>query len=135
MFFTTIFTTVPAIAALGTIAQQNSYITTAFFGACGAVAVDLGIFRFMKDRFSDHLSSWIKQGEKKSLNHIFMKLKAHRWITFFIAGFILASPLPDELGISLLGFSKMGTKIFVLFSFISNFIGILIIGITAQAMI
>src|SRR3990167_10972742 len=55
MFFTSIFTTAPAIVTLGEIAQANSVILTAFFGGLGAVVGDLIIFRFVRDRFSEHL--------------------------------------------------------------------------------
>src|SRR3989338_4868679 len=133
MFFTTMFTTAPAIVALGTISQQSSIWTTAFFGACGAVVIDTSIFLFMKHKFSNHLSVYAQHARRTKFKHLFLKLKSHRWITLVIAIFIIASPLPDEVGVSLLGLSKIGSKAFLFFSFLSNFIGILIIGIIARA--
>ncbi len=56
LFFTSIFTTVPAIVALGQIAALNTVILTAFFGALGAMLGDIVIFRFVRDRFSEHLA-------------------------------------------------------------------------------
>jgi len=64
--------------------------------------------------------------------HLLFKRRFFRWITFFVGGFILASPLPDELGIAVLGFSKMRAKYFVLLSFVFNFLGIVLIGFTAR---
>ena len=50
-----------------------------------------------------------------------------------LGGIIIASPFPDELGISLLGFSKMKTTAFIPVSLIFNFLGILAIGLIAKA--
>lgn len=134
MFFTSVFTTSPAIAVLSEIGQKYSIINTAFFGALGAVIGDLIIFRFVRDRFSVHLMTLLKQkGSIKRFTHLF-KLPFFRWFTFFIGGIIIASPLPDELGISILGFSKVKPWLFVFVSFVFNFIGIYLI-ITAARII
>lgn len=132
MFFTSIFTTAPAIVTLGEIAQEYSLFLTAVVGAAGAVVGDLIIFSFVKDRFSDHLMELIKtQGMGRRLLKIFRR-RSSRWITFLIGGLIIASPLPDELGVSLLGFSKMKMKGFIVVSFIFNAIGIFLIGLAAR---
>jgi hypothetical protein len=132
MFFTSVFTTAPAIVALGEIAQTNSLLLTAVVGAIGAVIGDLIIFRFFRDRFSAHLMELLKhQGVGKRIRALF-RLKFFRWLTFFAGGLIIASPFPDEIGISLLGFSKMKTIWFVPLSFTFNFIGILFIGLIAK---
>ena len=62
------------------------------------------------------------------------KFKFFRWLTWLIGGLIIASPLPDELGISLLGFSKAKTSLFIVLSFVFNFLGILFIGWVARAL-
>ncbi len=124
MFFTSIFTTAPAIATLGEIGQVNSIWSTAFFGALGSVVGDLLIFRFVRDRFSEHLREFFKYRKgKHRLAHLF-KLRSFRWISFLIAGLIIASPFPDELGISLLGFSKSRLRYFLPLSFVFNFISL-----------
>lgn len=134
MFFTSVFTTAPAIVTLGEIAKANSILPTAIFGAMGAVVGDLIIFRFVRDRFSEHLTEIIKhQGAGKRIK-LLLKLKIFRWLTFLAGGLIIASPFPDELGISLLGFSKMRTSWFIPLSFTFNFIGILLIGWVAKAL-
>lgn len=134
IFFTSIFTTAPAIVTLGEIARANSILPTAILGAMGAVVGDLIIFWFIRDRFSAHLMELVKhQGAGKRIKVLF-KLKFFRWLTFLVGGLIIASPFPDELGISLLGFSKIRTSWFIPLSFIFNFIGILLIGWVANAL-
>ena len=134
MFFTSVFTTAPAIVTLGEIARSNSTFLTALFGAFGALLGDLIIFKFIKDRLGKHLTLLIKhESGWKRLEALF-RLKYFRWFTFLAGGLIIASPLPDELGIGLLGFSKMRTSRFIPLSLIFNFLGILIIGIIAKSL-
>ncbi len=133
MFFTSIFTTAPAIAALGEISLLQGIFNTAFFGAMGAVVGDLIIFRFVRNRFSEHVSEMVMYQSIWRRFHLLFKRRFFRWITFLVGGFILASPLPDELGIAVLGFSKMRMKYFVVLSFFFNFLGIAVIGLVARS--
>lgn len=128
LFFTSVFTTAPAIVALGEIAQVNALYTTAFFGALGAVVGDVIIFCFVRDRFSKHVMDLVKESGMRKRFKTLLRLRFFRWFTFLIGGLIIASPLPDELGISLLGFSKVRYSWFVPLSFVFNFLGILAIG-------
>jgi len=129
MFFTSIFTVPLAIVALGEIARVHEIWSVAIFGGLGSMVGDLIIFRFIKDKFSEHLSESVQHlgiGQRiKSL----LKRKYFRWFTFLAGGLIIASPLPDELGVSLLGFTKMRLGWFSVLSFLLNAAGILIIGI------
>lgn len=134
LFFTSIFTTGPAIVALGEIAKISSVLQVAILGGVGAVVGDLIIFRFIRDRFSEHIMILIKHKNSKKEVKIIHHLKFFRWFTFLLGGLIIASPLPDELGIGLLGFSKMNLRWFIPMSFVFNSLGILFIGIIANSL-
>ncbi len=134
IFFTSVFTTTPAIVALGEIAHSNSILVTAFFGALGSVVGDLIIFRFVRDELSDHFLELMKHGSYWKRVKVILKLKYFRWFTFLLGGLIISSPLPDELAMSLFGFTKMKTKQFIPISFLFNFLGIIAIGIVAKSL-
>jgi uncharacterized membrane protein len=135
IFFTSIFTTAPAMATLGEIAQHNSIVVTALLGASGAVLGDLIIFRFIRDRLSAHLLEIIKhEGFTKRMKAL-LRLKTFRWLTFFLGGLILASPFPDEIAITVFGFIHLKTSWFIPISFVFNFGGILLIGLVARALV
>lgn len=133
LFFTSIFTTAPAIATLGELAQSYSLFQVAFLGAIGAVMGDLLIFRFVKDRFSVHLLELFRGGGQRFKK--LLRLKLFRLFTFVLGGFIIASPLPDELGVSLMGFSKMKMSLFIPLAFLFNFLGIVLVGLAARALV
>ncbi len=134
MFFTSIFTTAPAIAALGEISLLQGIFSTALFGALGSVVGDLIIFRFVRDRFSGHVAEIMTHQSVWRRFHLLFKRRFFRWITFLAGGLILASPLPDELGVAVLGFSKMRLKYFALLSFVFNFLGIAVIGLIVRTL-
>ncbi len=133
LFFTSVFTTAPAIVTLGEIARIHEIVPTALFGAMGAVVGDLVIFRFVRDTFAEHILELIRHRDMGKRMAVLLKLKLFRWLSFFVGGLIIASPLPDELGVSLFGFSKMKMVWFIPLSFFFNFIGIVLIGLVARA--
>ena len=133
MFFTSIFTTAPAIVALGEISLLQGIFSTALFGAAGCVAGDLIIFRFFRNRLSEHIAEIVTHRSVWRRFHLLFARRFFRWITFFVGGFILASPLPEELGIAILGFSRMRVKYFAVLSFVFNFLGIAVIGLIARS--
>ncbi len=135
MFFTSIFTTAPAVVALAEISLHiDSLLALAFFGGLGAMVVDVILFEFVKNNFSEHIMANIKKKRlRHKLQHIFSS-KLFRVFSFVIGGLIIASPLPDELGISLMGLSKTRVSLFMILSFIFNFIGIFFVGLAARVL-
>jgi len=131
MFFVSIFTVAPAGVALFEIAAANSIWTVALLGGIGAMIGDLLIFRFIKDRMFENVNWLIKKTRQERFVSIF-RLRLFRWLVPFIGALIIVSPLPDELGLAMMGLSKMKTAIFMPLSFVLNFLGILIIGLFAK---
>src|SRR3989338_5890405 len=116
MFFTSIFTVAPATVVLAEIAQVNSIFWVALFGGVGAMIGDLIIFRFVKNRLSDDILYLLKKSKSERLVSIF-RLRIFRWLIAFLGALIIASPLPDELGLAMIGFSKIKTSLFIPISF------------------
>lgn len=131
MFFTSVFTSPVAMAAFIQFSKEGIFIA-AFFGALGALLGDFIIFKFVKNRVLDDLiyltNINISNGNVKGRFESIFKLKLFRWITIFLGAVIIASPFPDELGLIMLGISNLNSFLFLPFSFVMNFIGILIIG-------
>lgn len=130
IFFTSVFTTAPAIVAFFEISKGTPLWEVALIGGLGAMVGDLLIFRFVRDRIAEDVTDLIT-GRKGRWIKI-LRLKSFRWVAALIGGLVIASPLPDELGITLLGFSRVKTKYFLPISFVFNSIGILVIGLLAK---
>jgi len=134
LFFTSMFTIAPAAAVLVKIAQTEHLLSVALFGAVGAVIGDYIIFRFFRDRISEDLGIILKHSPMLRMRAIF-KTRLFRYLTPFIGALIIASPLPDELGLAMLGISKLRLKFFIPISFSMNFLGIYVIGVLARVIL
>lgn len=133
MFFTSIFTTVPALATLGEISLFYNPFVVAIIGGAGAVIGDMIIFRFVRDRFADDLKEvFTLEHPSKRLAKL-ADMKFFRWFVLFFGGLIIASPLPDELGVSILGLAKVPTRWFIPIAFIFNTLGILVVALAVRA--
>lgn len=128
--YTSIFTIAPAAAALVTLAETNPVWAVAAWGALGAVLGDLLIFRFVKDSLSRHILARLHaSGFTHSRS---TKSKLARLALTAVGAIILAAPLPDEIGVALMGLSHVKQEWFVGISYACNFIGIMAIGIIVK---
>lgn len=134
LFFTSVFTTAPAIAVLSVLAQNNNIFLVAVLGGIGAMIGDYIIFRFVKDRIAEDFKYVFGFSKKKRVPHIF-RTRLFHWFAPFFGALIIASPFPDEIGIAILGLSHTSNKAFLLISYIFNTAGIVMIGVLARLVI
>jgi hypothetical protein len=123
IFFTSIFTIAPASIALIHIAEESPISGVVIFGALGAMCGDLILFFFIRDKFTDDLLNIMNKKAVKHILHSF-HFGFLKYISPIIGALIIASPLPDEFGITLLGMSKVKTIILVPVSLVMNTLGI-----------
>jgi hypothetical protein len=122
LFFTSVFTIAPASVALVSIVN-TSIMSIALWGALGALCGDLILFFFIRDRFADDVMLSIKPSVAKHILNSF-HLGFMKWLSPLLGALIIASPLPDEFGLTLLGLSKTRVSILIPVSFVMNFLGI-----------
>ena len=133
LFFTSIFTTAPAIVALGEISKLNNIFLVVIIGGFGATLGDYILFRFFRNRLGADLQLLIRGRKKHWWKHLFRSHTGKR-ILAVIGALIIASPLPDELGLMLMGVSKLKNSTFLPLSFLMNSLGILIIALVANTL-
>ncbi len=129
--FVSSFTAAISIVLIGIMSDNINPMALALIGGVGAVMGDYLVFKFVKSHLQDELIMLFGKQETNYVKHI-LKSKYIAWMLPILGGFIIASPLPDELGVSLLGMSKMSDAKFILISYISNAIGILMIASVAS---
>src|SRR3989338_1010199 len=105
MFFTSVMTSAPAMAVLGALSFHGDPLVLAVVGGAGAVCGDYLIFAFVRDRLGDDFAYLIKHTGTPRFFKMFHR-KTFRWVLPFVGGLIIASPLPDELGLTLLGLAR-----------------------------
>ena len=125
-FFTSAFTISPAAIVLASLGTHTPHLQLAFWGACGALVGDLTIFFFVRDRFSEDIKEVLKITKARKISHFFKK-GFFRWLSPLLGAIIIASPLPDEIGIGMMGLSKTRMALLIPISFVMNFIGVLLV--------
>lgn len=121
------FTSAFAVAVFLILGDGFNVVTVALIGGLGSFLGDLVIFKFIKGAFSDEVD---KLSKEKIVLYISKKIPRFfsRYFVPVIGVIIIASPLPDEIGVSLLAVSKkMTPKVFYFVSFLLNTLGILAI--------
>jgi len=126
ILFVSTFTAATGILILLVLAEKLVPLEIGLIAGLGAVVGDLTIFHFIKDGLLDEVEDIYNQLGGKKLSHI-LHVKAFRWTLPVLGALIIASPLPDELGIGLMGISKMNTFRFTILSFVLNSIGIFLV--------
>jgi hypothetical protein len=126
IFFTSAFTIAPSSVALVHLAGNSPVGSIVFWGALGAVFGDLILFFFIRDTFAEDLKKTMKPSTIKHLFHS-LHFGFLKWLSPILGALIIASPLPDELGISLLGMSKVKTSVLIPISFVMNMLGIYVL--------
>lgn len=126
ILFVSSFTIPTSIVILLILAEKLSAWEIGLTAGVGAMFGDLTIFRFVKDRLTAEVKPLFNQFGGRHLLHL-LHSKYFSWSLPLIGALIIASPLPDEIGISLLTLSKMKTYQFLIVSFVLNTIGIILI--------
>ena len=132
-FFTSLLTIAPAGVAFAEMAQSVPTIQLAAWGAAGAVLGDLILFYFVRDALSDDLMPLLRGPWLRKLKALF-KSPMLAWAVPVAGALIIASPLPDEVGIAMLGLSKTDLRFLIPISYAMNFLGILLVGWSVQAL-
>ena len=127
MFFVSTFTVATSALILFILAETLSPLEIGLIAGLGAVVGDVFIFRLVKDNLTNEIENiYNHMDRKKHLKKLFHS-KYFNWMLPVLGSIIIASPLPDELGVSLMGIAKMNTLKFILLSYALNSIGIFLV--------
>lgn len=133
IFFVSTFTVAPAALVLYRLAENLHPVEVALLAGLGAMVGDYIIFRFMKDRVFEELAPLFRQLHTPRVRTLF-KSPYFGWLLPLIGAVIIASPMPDEVGVSMLGLSKIRPWQFFVVTFTLNVCGIFLV-VTAARLI
>ena len=126
ILFVSTFTVATGAVILLVFAETLSPIEIGIIAGLGAVVGDFTIFRFIKDNLLEEVTPIYNRLGGTHLTAV-LHTKYFSWTLPVIGAIIIASPLPDEIGVSLMGIAKMKTYKFLLLSFALNAIGIFLV--------
>lgn len=135
------FTAGFSIAIFAEVAHTVHPIPAAILAGAGAAIADMTLFKFIRCSFADE---WLRLRQSRAIAMIRAIFERHTWMerakhygTWLLALFVIASPLPDEIGITILGGLApfISGRRFALLCFILNTLGIYSVLIAARAVV
>ena len=134
ILFVSTFTVATGTVILLVLAESYSPLQIGIVAGLGAVVGDVMIFRFVKDNLTREVEAIYQRFDHNHHVRRVLHTKYFSWTLPVVGAIIIASPFPDEIGVSLMGISKMRTYKFLFISLILNTIGIFLV-ITASTVI
>lgn len=132
LFVSTYTVSIGALTLL-ILAETLHPVEIALIAGLGAVVGDYTIFMIIRDNLMNELTDIYKRFGGNHISHV-LHTRYFSWSLPVIGALIIASPLPDELGVGLMGIARMKTYKFLLLSFVLNSIGIFLV-VSASALI
>lgn len=127
ILFVSTFTVATGAVILLVLAEKLSPVEIGILAGLGAVVGDFTIFKFVKEGLVDEVREVYERIDHNSHLLKILHTKYFSWTFPVFGAIIIASPLPDEVGVSLIGVSKMKSYQFLILSFILNATGIFLV--------
>lgn len=123
------FTAPPSAALFMVIASEQNLWLAAMVGGLGALISDIILFKLVRHSVMEEIRMILNGKFFMRLRSLIPIRKKHpfKMLLYTITGiFVLASPLPDEIGVSMLAVhTRISSKAFMIISYIANTVGIL----------
>lgn len=132
IFFVSIFTVAPAGVVLFNLADTLNPLEVALIAGAGSVVGDYLILRFLKDKVFSELGPVFKQFRGSYIGKLF-RTPYFAWLTPLVGAALIISPFPDEVGIGMLGLSKLRLWQFLVVTFLLDVVGIFLIVLLARS--
>ncbi len=132
-FYSSLFTVAPATVALFELAEAGAPIhILAIFGGLGGMIADIGLFEIIKFSFIDDITAYFQKISRGHFAPVF-RLNFFRLLMVGLGTLIIATPIPDEVGLAMMGIGKANVAMVSILTFMLNVLGIAVLGLIAQA--
>lgn len=135
LFYAYGFTSAPATAILLVVSENQILFLSALIAGLGALISDILIFLFIRSSFSDEINMIKKEKIIKKIAKTEKRIfgRIYKYILPVFSGFLIASPLPTEIGVSLMAsIKKVSIKKFIIAAYILHTLGIFLILLIGQ---
>lgn len=120
--FVCTFTVATGALIIFTLVKTLNPFVLILFGMMGAVIFDIIVFSSVKDSIDEEIKEAFNNPHFSHFKKV-LHTKYFAWMMPLFGLLVFLSPLPDELGIGLMGLSKFRTYQFVLISILNHSIG------------
>ena len=133
IFFASTFTVALAISVISMFAEFHNPFQIALIGGLGALIGDTIIFKFLReDLIADF--EYLEDHFGKQMVRRIIHSKMIFWFAPIVAAIMIASPLPDEVGLLMLASIKLKYRHFFIISLFLNTLEIFVISFLARSL-
>ena len=132
VFYASALTAPMSIVVLSSFSMENNSLLLVCFGGLGAAMMDMLILLFVRRGVYQQVHALFHEVGFRPRRTLSV---ANRFLLTLVGMLVIASPLPDELGIGLLGFSKIRWHWFFVFVFVLNAIGIFTLVLAVRTLV
>lgn len=132
MLFVSSFTAIIGTFFIAALAEAMPLWQLVLIAGLGSSLVDILLFHLVKHTVFEEMKPLLRKWRRRHFMRI-LHTKYFSWTVPLLGALIIISPLPDEIGVSMMGISNLNTRKFAILSFILNCVGVFIVAITARA--
>lgn len=133
MLFVSAFTVAPAIVMLFHLAKTLDPFLISLIAGAGGVLGDFLIYKFLKDKIFAELYPLFIQNGGKPIKKLF-RTPYFAWLVPVIGAIIIASPFPDEVGITMMGLSRVKEWQFLIITFVLDVAAVFFVVLAARTL-
>jgi hypothetical protein len=132
ILFVSVFTVAPAGVVLFHLADTLNPLGIALAAGTGGVIGDYLILKYLKDRVFVEIKPIFMNHGGRPLRKLF-KTPYFAWAVPIVGAILIMSPFPDEVGLGLMGMSKVKTWQLLLMLYLLDVTGVFLIVIAARS--
>lgn len=127
------FTVAPGLVALTSLANELNIFVLAFVTALGMTFGDWLLIKFLEEKTFQELKPLLKKTGLLALGRLLRSKRQFRWFTVLVGAILVATPAPDEVGLTLMGIGSVKkTYLYALLLLINTF-GVLLFLLAIRA--
>lgn len=134
LFSVSFFTAAPALLLVIELAQHLNPLLLALLIAVGSVLGDWLIIKFFEERIFAELRPMFTKWRLPQLKRR-LDTPSTRWILALAGAIFISSPLPDEIGLALMGISRYNRVKILVICFVLNLVGAYTVILAANALL
>lgn len=124
ILYVSTFTAPIGILILIALGETLPIVPLSLIAGIGGVLGDLVIFNMVRSTLKEELSSLYYMLGGHFVSKLFSKKTPLGWLVPVLGAVVVASPFPDEIGVSMMGVSKMSTSKFLVLSLFLDSVGV-----------
>ncbi|MDA1169365.1 MAG: hypothetical protein O3A36_03435 [bacterium] len=132
MLFVSSFTAIIGTFFIAALAEAMPLWQLVLIGGLGASLIDVLLFHLVRHTVFEEMKPLMYKWRRRHFMRV-LHSKYISWTVPLLGALIIISPLPDEIGVSMLGISNLNTRKFAVLSFALNCFGVFLVAVTARA--